>query len=401
MILISLATIAFLLADSSFEELAPYSVWLRFVGVAIVAVPILVPHHRRSPSELDRTLVRTILGVSLGYVIFLAASTLPHQMEGAFLARLLAVGLIVSLISLLQRFYSSDQIVAGLQLGLVAVVIASLLEGYLSPSIAFEHDRLRGVLENANLLGFAAAALVVVATTRRVRIGMTIVVVPLGLYALVASASRASLVLLVICTAGFAIASVRQARQLLAIGLGLTLVCLVFAPGMLEGQYLFRSENTREVGIDEALRVLASNPFFGVGYQGDLSAVPLAGSPVAAAVQGGFIGLLGLAISYACMLNGGFRIGRLAAVVSVGLVVHSLFESWMTALGGPMALVGLLTWTAFARTQDGDSPQDTFLRAAHASTSVTRRGQGGQIACKSAGRVNKLHATRTRLTRYR
>lgn len=396
MIPIAFSVCLFLLASSSIPELSPHSVAVRVVGLAVLQGAAL--WRRRLPEySSPRRLVAAATTVGIGFSTYLGASALAHGMIADFLIGLVSLVLVLAEVAVLFGYYATPQITNGVYLALLAVCAASLLMYQLAPDVAIEDSRLRGILENANGLGFVAFALGAASLAARRRLMGCIIGLVVALTCLFLSASRASLLALAVAALVLAVNGSRRARTTLAIGiLGLTVLWLV-APGVLATSALFRTDDTRSAGLEVLAQAMSQSLWTGLG---ELPAgTMVAGSPVAAGVTGGILGLVGLGLIYLGLLRG-FWLCRphALALVWAGLA-HSLFESWMLSFAAPMLLTFSVVLVAFVKLDESgperlhgrrpdrarrvgrasspDRPAIGERRSSklrHASAAITRRG---------------------------
>ncbi|GAB2517485.1 hypothetical protein GCM10027064_13950 [Microbacterium petrolearium] len=334
MFVVALATVLFLLASSSIPGSETLSIPFRVAGLVVVLVPVLWRKRLAARASFPGP-ARAMLTVGIGYFVYLIGAEFAHGQIAGFFYGLVSFALVAALVVVLLGYYSVTQVSQGLVLALYAICIASLVGYYVAPAVTIEHDRLRGVMENANGLGYVAFALGVALLITRTRTWVIgVVVVSL---CLLLSASRASLLALGVAVIALAVAGVRRARWCVLVGLVLGALMWIINPGFLANVALFRTTDTRSVGFDVMSQTLDTSFWTGVG-QLPLD-IQIAGSPFAAGIMGGFIGLAGLIVMYLGLIVN-FSSSRPRGISLVlAAAVHSVFESWILSFSAPMLLV--------------------------------------------------------------
>ncbi len=258
---------------------------------------------------------------------------------------------------------------------LVGVLGASLalsfLLGLALPTSSIVAQRLTGVFDNANTLGFVAlmvcAMLVLLDWRPAIRLaGICLVVV-----CLIWTGSRTSAILaLVLLLAGVVLQRSSNKRSwtwafLLALGL----CALVLLKDNSWVDTLFRDTQSRQ-GWTWAVEMLQAHPWSGVGkvdvvvYETIVRSVEthVASSPLTAAVWAGIPGVIVVLAIYVCLLTASAHIGIRTTVLTVVAIAHSVLESWLVVGSGTLIMLFALVWSACAsyetQSKRGDLPLD-------------------------------------------
>ncbi len=267
---------------------------------------------------------------------------------------------------------------------LAVVVGASLAAGFVLPAVGIENGRVRGVLENANSLGFLAFLLAAVAVGSSKSWITKAACLTLSGAALLASSSRASAVATVLFLG--LLAARRPGTQRVFVGLvalvgiGIGYLWRPDAYADLFGGVL-RLNNSRSGSWAEALRVWDEARLFGVGMGNEINIV--ASSPLRAFVHAGMIGVLAVLVMWLALLVVAVRGGN-ATTVSFALaaIVHSVFEGWLLSPVGPLLWLFMLSWVTMSRERHLVPPSldVEVTRAARGPWGDRRVGSGGSRA---------------------
>lgn len=284
---------------------------------------------------------RMLLAVLPGLGIYLFFATAAHRMWGELALYLIGmIALVVALYSGAVLLFA-DQLRIAVIATLLAVGVASAIAGLLVPGLAIEGGRLRGIVENANLLGFFAFLLggAALLLTRRWLLRLPMLAITLLLLTWTASrASALAVAVLVLVLIGY---QMRNPVRVVIFGIFLgTAVALVyfFMPGFF-GLFddLSRSENSRMGSWTAASEVLSTSPWLGVGLGNE--AVTVASSPLRAAVHAGILGLAAVVLMWLTLFVVSAATGVRATAVAAAAIVHSVFEGWLLSPLGPMLLI--------------------------------------------------------------
>ncbi len=349
MLLIGVSVVFLLLGSSSIGALADASLTMRILGVGVVA---LVFFAKRSPQQRRDNRLRLSRGsvwvFIVGNVIFLAAATLPHEQTATFLVRLLTLALFLVFASVLAARFTALEVTNGVLLATFSIIVASFIFAALNRSVGIENLRLRGIMENANVLGFISTVFIVVLIASRKKMIVYLGGLAIGLTSLALSGSRASLFMLVVALIGFAIIKVPRVRVLLFIAAVGLIYTFTQNQSAVTGFTIFRTTDSRNYGREIANLFARENLLFGYGFQNGLDGI--ASSPLAVVVQAGFVGLLGLVLLYVSLLVASRKVGPLAMIFATAAIAHSFFENWPLSLSGPMMFLFIVAWLALAKT---------------------------------------------------
>ncbi|WP_324650017.1 O-antigen ligase family protein [Georgenia sp. H159] len=356
---------AVLIASSAGVLAGPLTgVAARPAGVALIALAALTTPLTEGTGS-PRLAGRLALSICAPLAVYVLVATAPHGQWPEFALYLAALGLPVILIVSTGGHLAPPDLQRGLFLGLSLTVGGSLVFGLLRPDLGIEGERLRGLLENANSLGFIAFLL-----------GATAILVPsrwsrpclaLSAIALIWTASRASALALVLVGL-FELLRRKRYGLVGALGAAVVLAAILLTrldvPGVpLEG--LLRTTDSRSNSLDAALDDFRSSPLWGIGL-GNESAI-IASSPFRALSNGGLLGFLCVALQGVLIFRASLVNGR-ATVFAAAALVHSVFEGWLLSPSSPFLLLFAGTWLLIART----APEPTGTRP-RASTRELRR----------------------------
>jgi hypothetical protein len=342
----------FLLSSSSIERFQPYSVVARIAGIAILVLPVVWRRRLKRSSMLPKV-SHSLAAAGMGYCVYLVAANVFHNDSRRAVFDLLALTSVVLLTYSLLHYYTHSQVLRGVGAALFAVCAVSLFLALVQPGIGLENSRLRGVIENANGLGFIAFTLgaMSLGATRSKLYAWTGLLVALS--CLVLSGSRASALAFMILTVGFALGGVRRAQTVALGGAIVAILVWLAQPEILSQTLLFRTTDTRSLGLQVMRQVLDSSFWLGEGPVA--SDKMIAGSPFIAGISAGVVGLLALALMYVGMLTNLRWIRPRALVLAVAAIVHSFFESWMLSFSAPMLLTFFVALVALAGVDEAES----------------------------------------------
>lgn len=339
------ASSVFLPDDSSFV-----SIGARIVGSALL---ILSAHQSKlgrygSTPVNKRTIRRWAISLAAPIAIYIALATLPFGMWNNFIAYEVGVVLLVFVI-----YYSGPQLSSGtlrkaVIAALTTTVIVSLLAGVALPGLGIEQGRLRGILNNANLLGFYAFLLGAVALTLVKRKAARYLLLAAVAAALLWSSSRASTLSLVILIVVLVVLTRFAAGMAFIAGLAVvTVAAATIWPSLLDVlEGVTRQNNSRSGSWDVALAVLEKQPWSGVGLGNEASII--ASSPLRAAADAGIPGLIVIFVLWIAIIYASRRAGRRTLALGLAACVHSCFEGWLLSPVGPIILVFALAWLIVA-----------------------------------------------------
>lgn len=334
------------------------SVATRVLGfVILIGLSALRSPVRPAPKRLsDHGRWHVSLTAFLAVYLLVAAG-----LHGQFVLLILyGIGLVLLVVTahFLQR--DDDPALAkGILIALVMLMISSVLLGLVVPSLGTEMGRLRGVLENANSLGFFAFILGISALTLAKSMYTRVVSLSLTALVLVWTASRAStlalaiVVLLLLFRRGLL-------RVVFFFAMAAAVAAVVWAlqPALFEPlQGLLRLNDSRSGSTEVAVNAFVSSPLIGIGL-GNEEAI-IASSPFRALAQAGIFGLAAVVGMWASVLVAGVRSAFALGSFALAAVVHSVFEGWLLSPVSPFLGIFVITWIAIDR---GDVARSTPYR---------------------------------------
>lgn len=335
----------------------------RPVGVALIALSALASpndHGTGSPSLAGRWALALCAPLA-GYVLL---TTAPHGQWNQLVLYLAALCLPIILAVSTGGHLALIDLQRGLTGALVGTVAGSLVIALVRPDLGLEGGRLRGLMENANGLGFVAFLLGALAVLVHTRLSSLCLI--LSVIALVWTASRASTLALV-AVGLFELLRRRRYGLVAVLGaalvLGIMILSRVDIPiGPLEG--LLRTTDSRSGSLETALADFRTSPVWGVGLNSESSII--ASSPLRALSNGGALGLLCVALQAALVLRASNVSGRATVLAGAGLL-HSVFEGWLLSPSSPFLLVFAGVWMVVARwspVRESNPGDDDTLRPA-------------------------------------
>lgn len=382
----------FLLASSSVPALEPHSIMLRVVGSLVVIAPV-VWRKRLSDRSTSPQFSHAMIVMGLGYSSYLIASKFAHGRDLDLLIGLLSFSLVAYLAHALLHYYSTPQVVGGAYAAFLLMCLLSLVTYQLLPDISIENLRLRGVLENANALGFAAFALGAVSIAAHLVRWQSLLGLGVALSCLVLSGSRASMLALIIVAFGLAIGRIRRARIVVAFSSAAVILAWLLSPAALADLFLFRTTDTRSAGFEIVQHAISESFWTGLGELP--MATRVAGSPFAAGITGGVLGLIGLGAMYFGLIRG-FATSRPRALsLVVAGIVHSLFESWMLSFSAPMLVTFFVLLVGFVGldTMDDEQRIGRSHLVSHQKRAYPRQGKKPRRAHKRLETISSQHGT--------
>lgn len=275
------------------------------------------------------------------------------------------------------------------------VVLASSALAVLSSYVgALEAGRLTGYLSSSNSLGFFAALAVLLGLLvdgRRMRFMLVVV----AAVVLVLTASRASLLALVVATGVTSIRVVvrrepHSQRLIGATAIGGVLAYVVLQVIAATELLIVRTNNSREAGAEYALQARQGSPWTGIGY--DQSESEIASTPLRWLAEGGYVGLGLVLLSYAVLLIWSWWRSWQAFLVAAFGVTHSLFEGWLFAGGSGLFLTFWLLYYCASATSTG-----ALHHASPDSTASARDGRSRSVGPGLSGAVSAVRQRHPRL----
>lgn len=351
----ALYSIGLLLAMSSVSILLPsestwISVAVRAGGVTCI---VLASHLARPFSKFTLENEKAVLSsawiraFAVPAFLYILVATLPHGMWFSFLSYSIGSIMLMILVRATSRNLRPIDLLRSLTWSLTIIVGGSLVAGRVVPAMAIEGERLRGLAENANGLGFFAFLLGAVAILLVRRVPLKIFFITIALIALLWSSSRTSAGALGILAVLYFLrrwpvwAALSASIFILA---GDTIASWMESFAPFEG--LLRTNNSRQDSFDAALLVLADNPIFGVGM-GQESTI-IASSPLRALSNAGLVGLVVVILFWVSILLISFRQGSRTTIFAISCIVHSCFESWLLSPTSPLIMLFGICWWAVA-----------------------------------------------------
>lgn len=339
-IIVTIGTLLIALASSWIvDEESSFSVALRVLGAAAFVLASIVGP-RLDPRPLA---MRWGIAFLAPIALFLIFATLVHDQLRDFVAYGIGLLVLAVVITSLPRIPLSS-VRSGTRVGLLILASSSLILGIVMPSEGLEGGRLRGIFENANSLGFFAFLAVAAALFVDGKRLTTFLLLTTGSIALILTGSRASLLAVLICLAGWLIYRLKWA------GWALLFTGLIFGDAVVswvsslspELELLLRNNNSRDESLRTALDDWSSSPFFGVGLNGESDII--ASTPLRALAQGGSFGFAAIVLLWASVMILAFRSKPPLRWLSLAAIAHSLFEGWMLSPVSPLLMLFVILW---------------------------------------------------------
>ncbi|SCG51339.1 hypothetical protein GA0074704_2630 [Micromonospora siamensis] len=358
----------------SLEQLAPFQDVVRIAAVLLLVAGV-ASGMLRTAKWYGRRLrpARPLMELYLiGMTGYLLAATLPFGEARALAVGILGLLTTAAYLLLAARYVSPRALDAALVAVLMLTVAASLVLGLVAPDVAVVGERLRGVTANANLLGVYGLLLVATVVLRKRSWPLTSAGAVLGGAAIVWTASRGSALSLLLALVVGAVVNAGRARRL-----ALPVVALAAAPffwslrnASAADLTLYRTNNSREVGIREVMELMRADSLAGLGIH---NAYAANGSAVLTAfVQGGLLAICLILMICVAFLWSSWKSGPATFALALGVVLHSNFEPWALASMSPISLLVALTWLSLVETGARTLPK----RAAPTASSLVRHPLG-------------------------
>lgn len=300
----------------------------------------------------------------VGYLLWALASTFVHYEVVQFVTHL---GGAVCLMIVVRVLASDGGVAVARLLPVVlgSAVALSLGIGLLDPTQGLAGGRLRGLFVNANLLAFYSF-LALITGLLLVRVGFaSLVLSAISIAAVVWTGSRTAAIASATAILLLALFGNRRSRWFVLAALGLVALVLI---GVLDlgPSPLFRSLDTRDGSLDEAVRVLSLSPLLGLGFGG--SGVEIASTPLRAVVEGGTLALIAVVVMYLLLLREAQRRTPTLVAVAAAAIISSFGEAWFLSAIGPMTLLFVSLWIGISARSlairgpkyDGYPPSEDF-----------------------------------------
>jgi len=333
---------------------AAYSIGARVLGVSLMAFAAMQSVQLFEGGK-DRTTLskQWIIALVLPVFFYVVFSTVPHGLWLEFFSYSLGAGLLTLSIVVTGRV-PSQILVRSVVACLVVVVIGSLLSGALTPADAIEGDRLRGLLENANGLGFFSFLLGAISLLVIRRGWLQVFLFLVAAVSLIWTASRASALALLLLVLFVSIRDKKIRILLVSASLiGIVLVLTLPQPQLFSFlEPIFRDNNSREGSLGIAINSLSTHPIAGVGFGQEPGNV--ASTPLRAAVVAGVIGLVIVFVLYVGILVLSANQGHKTFAFAGAAMVHSLFEAWLLSPVGPIILAFSVCWIVVANRESDE-----------------------------------------------
>lgn len=323
----------------------------RIPGIFLMIIGALQLTSKPSDFQRRRPLPTVQMGLfACGYLLYALPSTIPHGLVGLFLQHLSALVMLMALVWVLwmcpvRRLREATESL------LFVILLGSVFLWATQPELAVVQDRLRGLTENANLLGFYAFVAVAIFAAKSATRSATILTFG-TLIVLVFTGSRTSSIAAVCILILYALTGCRPARRVLAsIAFFIALVSAAW-PGALDSvsDTLFRSTTSRSGSFQVALQAQLTTSVFGVGAGRE--AEEIASSPLRAYVHGGDFALIGVLLMWCSFLWLGAKSNRPATAFAIAAIIHSIGEGWLLSAASPMMIVFILGFVTLARSSD-------------------------------------------------
>lgn len=331
---------------------------------------------RRTPS-LPSDVVPTSKGlvfIGVGFGLCTISSDYLHGGTVAAVLGYIAFVLVAVVIYSISNYFTAQSVVSGTFWALLLILIASLTLYIVQPAVAVENARLRGVVENANGLGFAAFCFGALTLAVKIPTTLRVLAVMATLSTLLLSGSRASAVALAIFIFASSILGSKRSQKALMLVLPATLILWLSFPSQFTNATLFRTIDTRSGGYETMRMAMTESPWIGVGSQASENFV--AGSIFAIGIWGGLLGILGLLTMYLGVLRMGLDSKPMGFAFVLAGLFHSLFESWMLSFSSPMLLIFFMVAICCIHSDHASAhlhPQDATIRRPRRQSEVHRR----------------------------
>jgi hypothetical protein len=360
--LVGIAVACLMLSGSSVFASQSLSIGFRIEALFLLAGILIFRRRVGSGFQLDRRQSRTLVIFLTALWLEVMAVSLPHGDWSSATNACLGVIAIALLVVAPSRVLTRVQFQDVVMTALVLFLISSILVAVLFPSVGTLGTRMRGLADNANLLGFYIVLTVTVALLVEHRKRVIGLVLVLAVPCLVLTASRTSAIALLVVIVIGTIGRTGYVPKIAGLA-GLAVGWFIFSGfGAIGDVTLLRSDNSRLSSWESAVWVYHHSPLDGLGLEG--TGVEVATSPLRAFVAGGAVGLAFLLVAYAVLIVGSWRLGWASFTLAVGAFAHSLGEGWLVSLTGPAVLMFVLGWTVVSA-KDVSSHQGSLLAGAH------------------------------------
>ncbi|MCC7128584.1 MAG: O-antigen ligase family protein [Microbacteriaceae bacterium] len=319
------------------------SVALRVLGVVILVLSSFFPvRTERDNWESRRSDSRAVISVIvLPVALYVVFATALHGLWSELFLYSIGALILALAIGASQLLVPDDDLKKSLLAGLTVFVVGSIAVGLAIPGLGIEGGRLRGFAINANTTGFFAFLLAAISLIVVKRKLWQIVLIFVSMYAIVWSASRASMLafgVLVVFLLGSNIKKVASVILYGVLVLAVSVSTLVFFPQLarlFDG--ITRDVDSRASTWEAAVTTLQNAPWTGAGFADDT--VGVASSPLGAAIRAGYPGLIIIVLLWILLLCFAATVGGRTFAFAAAAVVHSYFEGWLLSTIGPIILV--------------------------------------------------------------
>lgn len=331
------------------------SVAARACGVGVIAT--LLFFERRQAASVNRTEAgtsppRTILTFAAGLWLLLLVVSVSHSEWGTLANAALGILAICLFVMLPNRVIEPERL-QGVLAGMLGVYLAaSLAVGFLWPAHGYLNERLTGLTANPNQLAFYALLLgALVFSSHRSR-ALSAAALTVGVAVLFLTASRTSSIAFAFLVVALALGHSRYARRLFAAAAVALALIFISSPSFFSAANfeLLRTNNSRSVSTDEALRIFDASPLLGGGF--NAIQVTVASSPLQVLAAGGLLGIVLLVAASGYLVLKSMRIGPVTTSLTLAALVHSLGEAWLASTSGPMTLFFCMTWLCVATVEN-------------------------------------------------
>jgi len=329
------AVALFLLAGSTLNTVPVDPIVLRLLAGALLASVALIGRPATNVSRVRHRLelIPAALVIPLLWiaVVHSESTTAINGMLGA-----VVLGIIPAALSKL----SESQLGWSLAVPLVVFSAVSAAAFFALPSIGSAGGRMRGISDNANLLGFVLVLLLMLALagipTPRATVPLIAACVPL----IFLTGSRASAIATALMLLGAGVWRLRRMNALYSLavfGIAFGLLASETVRGLLETLFLGRDFNTRASSLEAARAAFSVSPWSGIGLESLSEEV--ASTPLRALAAGGAVSLGLIVVAYVLIISTARLGGPGAFVLATVSVVHSFAEGWLLSTSGPLVAV--------------------------------------------------------------
>lgn len=364
-----------------------FGVLARLFGLVAILLACILSRDRAKVSLRTVSATRGfVAGLTAPLFIYLLIATVGHGLFQDFVLYL--AGFIVLLLPLILGFVHvpADRLLRAVLGALIVTVVGSLAVGVLVPSIGIAGQRLRGVLNNANALGFMA--LILAGTALLVYVRFRLVYVTLALLVIVWSGSRASALAFGVLLTLYLLHR-KKYGALGAVALGSLAVFVLHSYEIILIEpidLLFRQTQSRSSSITSAVADFRNEPLLGVGYGQESGGIH--SSPLRALSTGGVFGLLAVLLQGVLLVRYSLAAGINCSIFVIGALVHSLFEGWLLSSVSPLLFVFAISWIAIASWSDLHGLGGSFTGSSRTAGTEVGKGsdaKGGSGSGSMAG----------------